>query len=76
MNVLEEHAEKSDKIFPTSSTIICLYVGNQMPTSVSYLSNKQTHLNIWGHVITCHVFPYDDTEIFSALLSVCLFLTL
>jgi hypothetical protein len=32
--------------------IICLYVGNQMPTSVSYLSNKQTHLNIWGRIIT------------------------
>jgi hypothetical protein len=46
MNVLEKHAEMSDKIFSSPSTIICLYVGSQMHTSVSYLSNKQTHLNI------------------------------
>jgi hypothetical protein len=52
-NVLEGAAEKSDKIFSTSSTIICLCVGSQMPTSVSYLSNKQTHLNICAHIITC-----------------------
>ena len=44
MNVLEEHAEKSDKIFSSSNTIICISVGNQMHTSVSYLSSKQTNL--------------------------------
>ena len=44
MNVLEKHAEKSDKIFSSSNTIICFSVGSQMPTSVSYLSSKQTNL--------------------------------